>query len=247
MTSVLVLGGARSGKSTYAERLLLSREHVTYVAPGPAPDPSDTEWTARIEAHRLRRPTGWVTLETTRSPANGRPADADAAENDLPAQLTALEAGSAALVDCLGTWVTRLIDESRLWEEHRAAEAMLRHRTAQLVRALGDCAAHGVDIVLVSNETGLGIVPATASGRLFRDCLGRLNTAVAAACDHAVLVVAGRVLDLTAAPAVEDAPMFGLGGHAGQLDGHTGQMDSGIDVWADAGLSWSGPERSGQE
>lgn len=240
MTSVLVLGGARSGKSTYAERLLLSRERVTYVAPGPAPDPGDAEWMARIQAHRLRRPTEWVTLESTHSPTDGLPGGTDAPENDLPAQLTALEAGSAALVDCLGTWVTRLIDENQLWEQYRAAEALLRHRTEQLVQALNHCAANGVDIVLVSNETGLGIVPATSSGRLFRDCLGRLNTAVAAACDHAVLVVAGRVLNLTAAPALEEAPTFGL-------DGRTGQMDSGIDVWADAGLSWGGPERSGQE
>lgn len=191
MTTVLVLGGARSGKSAYAERLLAGREAVTYVAPGPVPGHGDSEWAARVRAHRTRRPAAWTTLETA----------------DVPGALADAGPGAALLVDCLGTWLTRLVDDARAWDDAGRARAEIGAGIRRLVASVEQTRA---DVVLVSNEVGSGVVPATASGRVFRDGLGRANAAVADVADHAALVVAGRVLDLTGAPRLDDAPRFGL-------------------------------------
>lgn len=170
---VLVTGGVRSGKSRHAEALLAGAGAVTYVAPGPAVD--DEDWAARIAAHRAARPASWSTLET----------------HDLVA---ALAGEGAVIVDCLGTWLTAVIDERELWEVPSA-------EVTDVVRALvADAAAvlarRTTDTVLVTNEVGLGVVPAHRSGRLFRDLLGIVNQELAAACDEVHLVIAGRVLRL---------------------------------------------------
>jgi adenosylcobinamide kinase/adenosylcobinamide-phosphate guanylyltransferase len=98
------------------------------------------------------------------------------------------------LVDCLGTWLTGVIDERGLWEapSEEAAGAV----DGLLDRLVDALAAAAVDVVLVTNEVGLGVVPAHRSGRLFRDLLGTVNQRVAAVCDEVHLVVAGRVLRL---------------------------------------------------
>jgi adenosylcobinamide kinase / adenosylcobinamide-phosphate guanylyltransferase len=167
---VLVTGGVGSGKSTHAEALLAAHDDVTYVAPGPVLD--DADWLARVSAHRARRPASWTTLETA----------------DLPA---ALQTGGPVLVDCLGTWLTRLVDDAGLWEAPAAeVSAYVAERTADAVAFLGET------VVLVTNEVGLGVVPEHRSGRLFRDLLGTVNQRFAAACDEVHLVVAGRVLKL---------------------------------------------------
>lgn len=247
MTTVLVLGGARSGKSAYAERLLWERPDVRYVAAGPAPGPDNLEWQARVAAHRARRPASWTTVEappTARPTSPARSGDSQSSadtragrELDLPAVIDELDGDTAALVDCLGTWVTRLVDESGAWEDRGRAEEVVAQATERLVAALRRRSAPGEgDVVLVSNEVGLGVVPAHASGRLFRDLLGRLNAAVASACDHTVLVVAGRVLDLSATPTIETAPTFGL---SGTTPPRPLAPDDGIDIWADAGLTWT--------
>jgi adenosylcobinamide kinase/adenosylcobinamide-phosphate guanylyltransferase len=183
MSVTLVLGGARSGKSRYAESLLRSHPKVTYLAPGPVPDGSDPEWAERIRAHQARRPAQWSTLETT----------------ELAAVIR--EAGRPVLIDCLSTWLTQLIDDIDAWQDRDRAASHLEKETTRLLEAL---AAATVDIVLVSNEVGWSVVPGTASGRMFRDDLGRLNAAVSGASDHVALVVAGRVLDLSACPVVAD-------------------------------------------
>ena len=174
---VLVTGGVRSGKSAYAERLFADQPAVTYVAPGPVPDPAaDPEWAARIEAHRVRRPAHWTTVET----------------GDVAAALRA--AAQPVLIDCLGTWLTRTIDELDGWNRPRADwEAAWRTATDDLVAAWRD---REPLTVAVTNEVGWGVVPAYASGRLFADLLGRLNQAVAAAADDVVLLVSGRALHL---------------------------------------------------
>lgn len=170
---ILVTGGARSGKSWHAESLLSDRAAVTYVAPGPADD-DDPDWTARVAAHRERRPATWTTLET----------------RDLTGALTT---HGPVLVDCLGTWLAGVLDEQELWEAPVAEVASVVEALLDgVVAALED---HD-DVVLVTNEVGLGIVPAYRSGRLFRDLLGVVNLRVAAACDQVHLVVAGRVLVL---------------------------------------------------
>ncbi len=167
---VLVLGGARSGKSRYAERLLAGAD-VTYVATAP-PRPGDAEWAERVALHRERRPSHWVTVETT----------------DL---LRHLSAGSALLVECLSLWLATVMDECEAWESGDLT--VVRQRVDSLVRAW---ASRASPAVVVSSEVGSGVVPATASGRLYRDELGRLNTAMADAADTVVLVVAGQPLTL---------------------------------------------------
>jgi adenosylcobinamide kinase/adenosylcobinamide-phosphate guanylyltransferase len=181
MSVTLVLGGVRSGKSRYAESLLRAHPQVTYVAPGPVPDGSDPEWAERIRLHQERRSPCWTTVETTEIAAVVRHAD------------------HPVLVDCLSTWLTRLVDDIHGWADRQMTGSHLGKETARLLEALG---AATVDVVLVSNEVGWSIVPATPSGRMFRDELGRLNAAVSAASDHVALTVAGRVLDLSTAPVV---------------------------------------------
>lgn len=187
--NILVTGGVRSGKSRHAEALLAAAPSVTYVAPGPTVDEDpDPDWAARIAAHQRQRPATWTTVET----------------RDLA---RALAIDGPVLVDCLGTWLTDIVDAAGLWEHRAGATEAVDHARDELVAALRLAAG---PIVLVSNEVGLGVVPAHASGRLFRDLLGRLNAGVADACEHVALVVAGRVLDLSGAPTVAQATTHGL-------------------------------------
>lgn len=169
---VLVTGGVRSGKSAHAESLLSARS-VTYVAPGPQGD--DADWAARIAAHQARRPPTWTTMETS----------------DLPGALTA---AGPILIDCLGTWLTAFIDGLGLWDAPSdEAGAAVAGELDAIVQAL---ALTPSDVVLVTNEVGLGVIPEHRSGRLFRDLLGLANQRIAAACDEVHLVIAGRVLKL---------------------------------------------------
>jgi adenosylcobinamide kinase/adenosylcobinamide-phosphate guanylyltransferase len=179
---VLVTGGARSGKSSHAESLLADRPTVRYVAPGPTRD--DADWAVRIAAHQARRPTSWTTVET----------------HDLAA---ALATDDPVLVDCLGTWLTAVVDDAGLWEA--PAGVVFELVEERVAAALGVLGGHpdsdpdrdpDRDWVLVTNEVGLGVVPEHRSGRLFRDLLGTVNQRFAAVCDEVHLVVAGRVLRL---------------------------------------------------
>jgi adenosylcobinamide kinase/adenosylcobinamide-phosphate guanylyltransferase len=173
---VLVTGGVRSGKSRHAEWLLRDRAAVTYVAPGPttSEDP-DPDWATRLAAHRARRPATWTTVES----------------RDLPTALAS--APDAVLVDCLGTWLTGVLDEQGLWE---APVEVVTDAVRDLLDATAAVLTDRDDVVLVTNEVGLGVVPAHRSGRLFRDLLGTVNADLAAVCDEVHLVVAGRVLRL---------------------------------------------------
>jgi len=179
-TTTLVTGPVRSGKSRHAEELLRDSAGVTYAATGRPADESDPEWARRVESHRGRRPDTWRTVEST----------------ELAALIDA--ATGPLLIDCLGTWVTALVDHTG-WDDLETAARALRERSAELVESL--CATRQ-PVVLVTNEVGWSLVATTASGRLFQDELGRLNAAVAAIAAHVHLVVAGRVLDLSDAPVV---------------------------------------------
>ena len=173
---VLVTGGVRSGKSRHAESLMAAGASVTYVAPGPVPDADDADWAARVAAHRGARPASWVTCET----------------GDVAGVIAG--APGPVLVDCLGTWLTRVIDDHQLWDASSGeVGGVVDGLLSGLVDAVAGTAA---DVVLVTNEVGLGVVPAHRSGRLFRDLLGTVNQRVAASCDEVHLVVAGRVLRL---------------------------------------------------
>ncbi|WP_327182613.1 bifunctional adenosylcobinamide kinase/adenosylcobinamide-phosphate guanylyltransferase [Streptomyces sp. NBC_01334] len=173
----LVLGGARSGKSVEAERRLESFPDVLYVATGGTRG-GDTEWASRVAAHRDRRPGSWRTVETC----------------DLVPLLA--QDGAPLLIDCLSLWLTDVMDSVGAWDDAQWAdggERALRARVVELAQAVRSARR---TVVLVSNEVGSGIVPATASGRRYRDELGRLNAAVAAECEEVVLVVAGQALVL---------------------------------------------------
>ena len=169
---VLVLGGARSGKSVTAERLLAGRDQVDYVATGAGPDASDPEWAARVAIHQQRRPVHWVTLET----------------RDLEGVLAAQELAAPVLVDCLSTWLAGVMDECGLWSAAPGADKVLAARVDGLLDAWRSTRRI---VVAVSNEVGSGVVPATASGARYRDELGLLNTRIAAQCQQVWLCTAG--------------------------------------------------------
>jgi adenosylcobinamide kinase/adenosylcobinamide-phosphate guanylyltransferase len=167
---VLVLGGARSGKSRYAEDLLRRRTDVDYVACGPLADGSDPEWDDRVAMHRARRPASWRTLETV----------------DLPAALR--RPGPPVLLDCLSTWLARNMDDCGIWTGAPDADG----RLAEAVDAVVEAWAQTVrPVIAVSNEVGSGVVPATSSGRRYRDELGILNARIAARADRVWLLTAG--------------------------------------------------------
>jgi adenosylcobinamide kinase/adenosylcobinamide-phosphate guanylyltransferase len=172
---VLVLGGARSGKSAEAELRLAAEADVTYVAAGGPGSAGDEEWAARIAAHRARRPAWWRTVETTRL-----------------AEVLA-EARGGVLIDGMGTWLAAVMAECGVWAGDAGAAELLAARVDELVGTWRQ--ARG-QVVAVSDETGLGVVPQTLAGRMFRDELGRLNQRLAAESEEAVLVVAGRALPL---------------------------------------------------
>jgi adenosylcobinamide kinase/adenosylcobinamide-phosphate guanylyltransferase len=163
---VLVLGGARSGKSAYAEQRLSAEPAVVYVATAP-PRPDDAEWAARVQAHIARRPASWETVER-----------ADVAE--------LLDVPTAVLVDDLGLWLTRLLDAHDAWEG--PVPPAVDMACTQLVAAW---ARRTSASVMVAPDVGSGVVPATSSGRRFRDLLGGLTSRLAQQTDEVVQVVAG--------------------------------------------------------
>jgi adenosylcobinamide kinase/adenosylcobinamide-phosphate guanylyltransferase len=170
MPLTVLIGGARSGKSALALRLAAGAEQVVFVATGEA---RDEEMAERIERHRLERPAGWRVVE------------------EPVALREAIEAAPSAgyvVVDCLSLWVSNLLEAG--W-----ADAAVKTEAERTARAAAD--RPGATVV-VSNEVGLGVVPATPLGRRYRDLLGRVNATFAAAADEALFVVAGRTLPLRA-------------------------------------------------
>jgi adenosyl cobinamide kinase/adenosyl cobinamide phosphate guanylyltransferase len=162
---VVLLGGARAGKSALALELAERwNGPLAYVATAEA---GDDEMAQRIEQHRAERSSRWTTIEEPLA---------------LRDVLAGLDASTLAVVDCLTLWVANMLGRADLLDEaERAAEL---------------AAAHPGPVIVVTNEVGLGVVPATPSGREYRDLLGAVNAVFAARADEAVFVVAGRVLPL---------------------------------------------------
>jgi adenosylcobinamide kinase/adenosylcobinamide-phosphate guanylyltransferase len=170
---VLVLGGARSGKSVTAERMLSGRAPVDYVACGMPVDDADPSWAERVRRHQERRPAHWTTLETL----------------DLEGVLGSADGAAVPLlVDCLSTWLAGVMDECGLWTGAAGADKELADRVDGLLHAWRSTRRV---VVAVSNEVGSGVVPATASGVRYRDELGRLNALIAAECEQVWLCTAG--------------------------------------------------------
>jgi adenosylcobinamide kinase/adenosylcobinamide-phosphate guanylyltransferase len=169
---VLVLGGIRSGKSAWAESEIATaageQQPVRYVATG-AVRTDDADWSARVAAHQLRRPTTWTTVETA----------------DVAGRLRT-EPTMPTLVDDVGGWLVSALDRHEAWMGDTGA---LDADVDDLVNAVDGFRS---PLALVSPEVGLTVVPATESGRLFTDALGTLNQRLAHACERVVLVVAGQ-------------------------------------------------------
>lgn len=162
----LVLGGAASGKSAFAERLLAATgRHLYYIATAQA---FDEEMRVKIVAHQSRRGSGWTTLE---APLDLAPALAEASATD------------AVLIDCATLWLSN----------HLMKGSDLATEETRLLKAIHACPA---PVVVVSNEVGQGIVPASADGRHFREAQGRLNQSLAARAGLVVAVMAGLPLPL---------------------------------------------------
>ena len=170
----LVLGGARSGKSVFAEDIAGSGP-VVYVATA-RPWPGDAEFAARIALHTARRPASWITED----------------RRDL-VTLLGVPTPTTMLVDDLGTWLTHTTDDcgSAAWEQDSPE---LNARIDTLVDRVATYS--GGDLVIVSPEVGLAVIPEHRSGRVFRDRIGTLNQRLAAVCERVVLVVAGLPLEL---------------------------------------------------
>jgi adenosylcobinamide kinase / adenosylcobinamide-phosphate guanylyltransferase len=165
----LVIGGARSGKSRFAQSLCPSAEQVAYVATARTDD--DKEMRQRIARHRQSRPPHWLTVEEPLELAN--------------AVRQAFSGAGAVLIDCLTVWLGNLLWELREWGPDEIEENAL----SQIDR-LAELAA-GREVIVVSNEVGNGIVPETPVGRIFRDLQGLVNQRCAARADRVFLVVAG--------------------------------------------------------
>jgi len=171
----LILGGARSGKSTYAQRLAAQRarrgEAVVYVATAEA---GDDEMAERIAAHRAERPADWQTLEAPRAVGAAIRSGAGQA--------------GVILIDCLTLLASNVI--AQLPDSVTAAEVETA-LTAEVDELLLAYAASNAEWIIVSNEVGLGLVPPYPLGRVYRDALGRANQQLAAASDEVLFMVAG--------------------------------------------------------
>ena len=170
----LVIGGARSGKSREAERLLATGDDVTYVASS-HPNSEDPDWVERIRLHRAHRPAHWHTVETL----------------DLVGLLGS--AGGPLLIDCLTLWLARVMDDHDAWDREAwraSGEKAVAEQIDALVAAWRRTRRR---VVAVTNEVGQGVVPGTDAGVRFRDLMGRLNASLAAETEDVRLCVAGRV------------------------------------------------------
>lgn len=170
---ILILGGVRSGKSAFAERLARQGRRVLFVATAEA---CDEDMKRRIAAHRDRRPSTWGTLE--------EPVDLVAALHPV------LDRYDTFLVDCLTLWVSNML----LSKQNNAnASSEILGSAGQLMDLIEETEATWI---LVSNEVGLGIVPSSVMGRAYRDTLGQVNQAVASRANRVYLMTAGLTLEL---------------------------------------------------
>ncbi len=176
LKTVLITGGARSGKSSFAQQMAFdSGKRVLFVATAQA---GDDEMKRRIEAHRRARPPGWRTLEAPVNVGAG--------------VLSCIDGSQLVLLDCVTLLVSNAIAEflspdGNEIDEARAEEAVTRE-IDDLVRCIGQA---GSDFIIVTNEVGLGLVPDNVLGRVYRDLLGKANQALARIADEVYFMVSG--------------------------------------------------------
>lgn len=201
-----ITGGGRSGKSAYAEQLAAALDRrVTYVATAEAKDPEMAE---RIARHRQRRPASWATIEEPRAVAS------------LLERIG--QQDQVIIIDCLTLLVTNLIYQD--WPSSTAGadpgespevlppsvtEGIEQAVMAELQRLAEIAHGSHAQVILVSNEVGLGLVPANPEARLFRDLAGWANQMMATRADRALLLVSGLALDLKALHCDPQQAIFG--------------------------------------
>ena len=184
MTKTLILGGARSGKSAYAEQCAVaSGKQVIYIATGFA---GDDEMRSRIAHHQLRRPADWIVVE--------EPVELEAA------LLKWCAPEHVVIVDCLTLWLTNILFSGEMNYPEVGQISIPEQFHTERAQFLNVLSLIKSELILVSNEVGMGIVPYGAVSRCFSDEAGRLNQDVAQRCERAVLVVAGLPLILKGAP-----------------------------------------------
>ena len=202
---ILVLGGARAGKSAFAQRLAQAMgRRVLCVATA---QPGDEEMRRRIRRHRQRRPSAWRLVEEPLAVAQ--------------ALTPFLDATDVALIDCLTVWVSNLLLAALpggVVQGFRQAEVAEKTVSRAMEDLLVRYREGPASFVVVSNEVGMGVVPEYPLGRLYRDCLGRANQQVAAQADRVYYVVAGLALDWKSLgpvfpPADQGEPREGGQGH----------------------------------
>lgn len=177
---VLVIGGARSGKSTFAERLAAgSQRSVAYIATATA---FDDDMRTRIARHRAQRPSAWHTIEESL---------------DLPrAMKQAAAVADVLLLDCMTVWLSNwLLVSGDAVPDNNAADVSAQAAVETLL-AVWRAYPAGKTLIVVTNEVGQGIVPAYELGRLYRDILGRINQRLAVAAERVYLMVAGLGVDI---------------------------------------------------
>lgn len=183
---IVILGGARSGKSAFAERLAARSERsVAFIATATA---SDDEMRERIARHRASRPKEWHTLEEPLDLAGALRSASDIAD--------------VLLLDCITLWLANWLfqrygthDEEEFVSSALLPEGALQKEVGALLEAL-DFLAPNKTLIVVTNEVGLGIVPAYPLGRVYRDALGYVNQCLARAADRVYLMVAGLAVDI---------------------------------------------------
>lgn len=188
MSSILITGGARSGKSRFATELATRLgDRVLFVATATA---GDDEMRQRIEQHQRERPPAWRTLEAPVAVGERTAAAIDDAE--------------VVIVDCLTLLVNNLLGQSTDPASGEIDDAAAEAAVYREMEALGSCIRGSrASFIIVSNEVGLGIVPANAISRVYRDLLGKANQAVAEIVDEVYLLVAGQPLRIKPGTAKE--------------------------------------------
>jgi adenosylcobinamide kinase/adenosylcobinamide-phosphate guanylyltransferase len=175
---ILVLGGSRSGKSEFAEKIAAdTNKRVAYIATAAI---CDEEMAERVRLHQERRPGNWVTVEE---------------KIDVPGVLAKYGQGDVLLLDCVTVWITNLLLEQQHSDLKSASMKNEQHILEQVAR-ISEAVENGADLIVVSSEVGLGLIPEYPLGRVFRDLAGKANQLLALKADSVFLLVAGIPMEI---------------------------------------------------
>lgn len=187
----LVLGGARSGKSLWAERQLLQShagETLGYIATA-RPWPDDVDFAERVAEHQRRRQAQAATTGTRWLTFDDR--DATCVLSTTPTADSVQAFQGSFLLDDIGTWLTNVLDSQGFWEAPRGSCSTFTDTLVNRIDEFPTTFGKAADLFIISPEVGLSVIPSSSAGRLFRDELGALNQQLAQVCDRVILMVAG--------------------------------------------------------